>query len=138
MRQRHRPTLRLLTWLAFVAMGLASFTPVVSQVKMAHAMAGGMSNMDAMADMPADCMGHMEHASPAIAPGHDTGHGGMPMEACGYCSFLAHHPGLPAVPVVLMRAPALVAEATPSALPTRPQLTPWFFDAAPRGPPVLT
>lgn len=123
MFRRLRPSLRAFAWLAFVAMGLAAFVPVVSQVLRPPAalVSGG-------------CEGHMGrvHEGQPMPPDHGT----APMDACGYCAFMAHHPGLPTVPVVVMRPPALGPEVTPEAVPQRLTVAVPLLDAAPRGPPL--
>lgn len=137
MRARHRPIQRLFVWLAFLAMGLASLMPVASQLAMSHpmAMGAGMSAMDDMAGIGADCPGHMAQAE---EPPHADGHDRSPMDACGYCSFLAHFGGLSPLPVVVTRPPLPAADAPLAPFSIRPRVAPWLLDAAPRGPPALT
>ncbi|GAA0903604.1 DUF2946 domain-containing protein [Rothia nasimurium] len=103
-------------WLAFVAAGLLSIAPVVSELRAA--------TIDEVVD-GAWC-----------EPDHhgDRHHAGL-LDACGYCSFLAHHPLLPGLAVALMRPPATDIRA-PGPLPVSPRpLLPWLRDIAPRGPP---
>lgn len=129
MKRRHLPTQRLFAWLALVAMGLAALAPVVSQLCMrpsAHMAMSMPMPMDDMA-MGSWCEGHAQPPD----------HGGMVMDACAYCAFLAHHYGLPSVPVVVMRPPVGLAQATLPPLPAPRLALPGFFDAAPRGPPFL-
>lgn len=137
MRSRHDPFQRLFVWLAFAALGLASLMPVVSQLAVTHpmAMGGGMPAMADMAEMVADCHGHIAHGT---EPPHSDGHGSVPMDACGYCSLLAHFGGLPPLPVVVMRPPFPAADAPLALFSTRPHVALWLLDAAPRGPPLLT
>jgi hypothetical protein len=140
MRTRNRPYQRLIVWLAFVAMGLASLMPVISQLNMAHAMAAaeGMQGMGDMAAMGPDCPGHMAHAAAPSKADHPDQHGAAPLDACGYCSFMAHFAGLPPVPVVVTRPPQPTVVAPLATFSTRARIAPWLLDAAPRGPPILT
>lgn len=110
-------------WLAFVAVGLLSFAPLVSELR--------ASVLDGIA-IDAWCEGH-----DGLVHHPDKAHAGL-LDACGYCSFLAHHPVLPGLPAILMRAPAgLPPDRLP--LPITPRLfTPWLLDVAPRGPPTGT
>ncbi|MBB3226448.1 hypothetical protein FHW69_001038 [Luteibacter sp. Sphag1AF] len=139
MRTRNRPYQRIFVWLAFVAMGLASLMPVVSQLNMAHAMPAAkvMQGIGGMPDMGPDCSGHMAHAivPAAQAPTHPNQHVAAPLDACGYCSFLAHFAGMPPLPVMVMRPPLPAAETPLAAFSTRARMAPWLLDAAPRGPP---
>ena len=108
-------------WLAFVAAGLLSFAPVVSELR--------SSVLDGFA-LDAWCEGHdgLTHHPGKAHPGL--------LDACGYCSFLAHHPLLPGIPVVLMRAPVgLAPDRLTLPAPPRPSM-PWMLDVAPRGPPT--
>lgn len=138
MFSRHRPTQALFVWLAFVAIGLSAFAPMVSQLLIVPAIGQQTIGLDAMADMGPYCHGHAPTASTPAVSDRDANHGGMPMEACGYCSFMAHHPVVATVPVILMRPPALLAAAAQDTLPLRALFAPWLFDAAPRGPPIGT
>lgn len=132
--RRTRKIRVLFAWLALLALGLAIVAPVVSRTLTgvhAGSAHGAHHEMDMSAQMHVDDA-HAQHEHDQTSSDHT----GMPMEACGYCSLLGHHPLL----IVIVWLPGLLPQATPHllALPSAHRDSEHStLTAAPRGPPAF-
>ncbi|QWT22077.1 DUF2946 domain-containing protein [Bacillus sp. NP157] len=132
---RRRPSQRIFTVLAFLAMGLLVCVPVISRAVRTSANAMGApsaENVDGIPALSFWCHGQANHSPQARDTDEVVAHPGDP---CGYCNFLANHPGLASVPAVVMRPPSEQPVLIPTPVPHRSNRPAWQLAVAPRGPP---
>jgi hypothetical protein len=119
-----RPSRKLTAWLGIVAIWLMTLGPLASQLEMRA------SRMD-MPVCGADSDAHVQHGDQA---GQHAQHG-LHLDACGYCSFLAHSPALGTVPPVLhgaQQSPDFVSPVVPAAKRRFAR----YMRGYPRAPPI--
>jgi hypothetical protein len=112
----------LTAWLGLIAMWLIVFAPMVSQLV-----------ASARADEPVAALCSAEQPS---TPDHHTAHDSL--DACGYCSLLAHHVAAPPLPPVALFAFVVLSSADLPVLNTRFTPLGAFPSGRPRGPPAVS
>ncbi|MGV2287774.1 DUF2946 domain-containing protein [Trinickia sp. YCB016] len=124
----HRLSRKLTAWLGIFAIWLTVLGPLVSQVE------ARASHME-MPVCGADSGAHADHGHPSGKQAGQHAQHGLHLDACGYCSLLAHSPALGTVPPVLQSAqqsPDFVSPVAPAAKRRFTRYTRGY----PRAPPI--